>query len=213
MEDSIQKSGKRVVERLDSLGILTDKTLAIHGIHLDDNEMSLLAGKDAMVAHCPESNMKNGVGVARVQDMLDKGICVGLGTDGFTFNMLREMKAAYLLHKSHAGDPRAMGMDSVLKLLVDNNSRIVERMLGVRTGRIEVGAPADIVLAEYHPPTQMDLDNYPYHLLFGLSSHNIDTTIINGKVLMRDKRLVGIDEEKLAEECRKHAEVVWERLE
>ncbi len=210
--DSIKKSGKPVVERLDSLGILNERTLAVHCVHIDEREMNLLAEADAMVSHCPESNMNNGVGVAPVPDMLEHGVCLGLGTDGLTFDMLREMKAAYLVHKLKSGDPRAMPAEDVLRLQFVNNAAIAERMIGAKVGTIEEGGAADIILVGYRPPTPMTIDNFPYHLIFGIGSQNIDTVMVGGRLLMHNRELLHIDEEELAEKAREHAGAVWERL-
>jgi putative selenium metabolism protein SsnA len=210
--DSIKKSGKPVIERLHTAGILGDRTYAIHCIHIDEKEMGMMAEAHAMVSHCPESNMNNGVGVANIPDMLGHGIRVGLGTDGFTYNMLREMKAAYLVHKLRAGDPRAMPAEDVVRLAYANNAAIARRMLDARVGVIEKGAAADIILMNYRPPTPINAENFPYHMLFGMSSQCVDTVMVGGEVLMHEQALLHIDEAELADKASEHAKGVWERL-
>ena len=111
--DSETKYGQRVGEHLSAKGVLGEKTLSAHCVHVNQNEINLLAKTNTKVSHQPRSNMNNAVGTAPVQQMLDSGVCVGLGNDGFSNNMYSEMKAAYLVHKSAARDPRAMPGDTV----------------------------------------------------------------------------------------------------
>ena len=115
-------AGKRVVERLDSFGILGPRTIAAHCIHVDENEIALLADSETIVAHNPQSNMNNAVGCADVPHMLDRGVLMGLGTDGFTASMFDEMKVANLIHRHQAGDPR-VGHDVASRLCLVNNQQ------------------------------------------------------------------------------------------
>ena len=121
---------ERTVERLQRLGVLGPQTIAAHCIHIDDNEMALLAESGTMVVHNPRSNMNNAVGTARVDAMLQRGILVGLGNDGFSNDMFVEMKAAYLAHKAANGDPQAMPADMVQTLAIANNARIASTVFG-----------------------------------------------------------------------------------
>jgi cytosine/adenosine deaminase-related metal-dependent hydrolase len=113
-----------VGEHLSEKGVLGEKTLSAHCVHVNQNEINLLAKTNTKVSHQPRSNMNNAVGIAPVQKMLDSGVCVGLGNDGFSNNMYSEMKAAYLVHKSAAHDPRAMTGNTVLRLAYENNAHI-----------------------------------------------------------------------------------------
>lgn len=111
--------------------------------------MDLLAERRAKVTHQPRSNMNNGVGVARIGDMLARGICVGLGNDGFSNDAFAEMKVCDLLHKVHAGDPRAMGADVVARLVYQNNASIAQCFWPTLSGSLTVGSPADVILVDY----------------------------------------------------------------
>ncbi|HEY4724075.1 MAG TPA: amidohydrolase family protein, partial [Anaerolineae bacterium] len=122
--DSERQYGQRVGEHLAEKGVLGEKTLSAHCVQVNPNEMDWLAKTRTKVSHQPRSNMNNAVGTAPVQPMLDRGICVGLGNDGFSNNMYSEMKAAYLVHKSTAHDPRAMSGDTVMRLAYPNNAQI-----------------------------------------------------------------------------------------
>jgi len=212
-EDSLHKSGRRVVHRLYDAGALGPRTIAVHCVHVDDSEIELLAKTGAWVTHQPRSNMNNGVGVAPVESMLRAGVNVGLGNDGFSNQMFAEMKAAYLVHKLWQRDPRAMPGDLVMRLAYANNGRLVRVFwpdLGL--GELRAGAAADLVFLDYHPTTPLTAGNLPWHLLFGLEASAITATVCAGRVLMRDRRLLTLDEEAITARSRELAARVWKRV-
>jgi cytosine/adenosine deaminase-related metal-dependent hydrolase len=145
--------------------------------------------------------------------MLDRGICVGLGNDGFSNNMYSEMKAAYLVHKSTARDPRAMSGDTVMRLAYPNNAQIAALFWPQPLGELTPGAYADIVLLDYYPYTPITAGNLPWHILFGVDGTHVTTTIVGGKVLMRDRVLLTLDEERIAAQALAAAPRVWQRFE
>ena len=213
VEDSLEKSGLRVVERLEKLGILGPKTIAAHCIHINEREMDILRETTTNVVHNPRSNMNNAVGVAPVLEMLERGITVGLGNDGFSNNMFTEMHMAHLVHKLAQGDPRAMGADQVLRMVFQNNARIVRLFWPERPlGELSVGAWADIILVDYRPPTPLTADNLPWHIIFGVDGTQVDTTIVGGRVLMRGRKLLTLDEEEICAKARELAGRLWERI-
>jgi putative selenium metabolism protein SsnA len=210
--DSLARSGKRVVDRLHHYGILGPKTIVAHAIHVDARETQLLAETQTWVTHQPRSNMNNGVGVAGVESMLRAGVRVCLGTDGFQHAMWDEWKAAYLLHKVWHRDPRRMSGTDLTQMAVANNAALAgqffpEAPLGV----LQAGAHADLILVDYHPPTPLLPGNLPWHILFGFNESMITGTIVAGQVLMRDRKLLTLDEEKIAARARTLAPAVWER--
>ncbi len=210
--DSLARSGKRVVDRLHHHGILGPKTIVAHAIHVDAREIQLLAETQTWVTHQPRSNMNNGVGVAGVESMLRAGVRVCLGTDGFQHAMWDEWKAAYLLHKVWHRDPRRMSGTDLTRMAVENNAVLAgqffpEAPLGV----LQAGAHADLILVDYHPPTPLLPGNLPWHILFGFNESMITGTIVAGQVLMRDRVLLTLDEEKIAARARTLAPAVWER--
>ncbi|MGB9724486.1 MAG: putative aminohydrolase SsnA [Chloroflexia bacterium] len=212
-EDALRRSGKRVVHRFHEAGILGPKTLACHCVHLDESEMAVLAETGTWVTHQPRSNMNNAVGVAPVEAMLRAGVRVGLGNDGFSNQMFAEMKAAYLVHKLAQGDPRAMPGDLVLHLAYAHNAELVRIFWPDLTlGEISPGASADFVLLDYHPTTPLTAGNLPWHLLFGLEASAITATVCAGRVLMRDRRLLTLDEEEVTARSRELAAQVWRRI-
>jgi len=212
VDDSIRKSGLRVVHRLWNLGILGRKTIAAHAVHIDPWEMEVLRGTGTWVSHQPRSNMNNAVGVADVPSMLRGGMNVALGNDGFSNDMFMEMKFAYLLPKEWWGDPRLMGADEVLKMAVANNGRLATESFGFPLGRIEPGAAGDVIILDYFPYTPLTEGNFPWHVIFGVSGSHVNTTIVGGKVLMKDRRILTLDEERIAAHGREVAPRVWQRV-
>jgi cytosine/adenosine deaminase-related metal-dependent hydrolase len=174
--------------------------------------MSLLCSTGARVVHNPRSNMNNAVGTAPVPSFLAAGMPVGLGNDGFSMNMFQEMKAAYLLHKQASGDPRTLGADQVTAMQWRHNAGTAQVLMNAPgLGEITVGAPADLVILDYQAPTPITGGNLPWHILFGVDGEHVRTTIVNGRVLMRDRQLVALDEERIHAEARRLAGALWQR--
>jgi cytosine/adenosine deaminase-related metal-dependent hydrolase len=156
--------------------------------------------------------MNNAVGVAPVQALLDAGVCVGLGNDGFNNNAYVEMKFADLLQRHAAGDPRAMGADAVVGMAYANNTQIAQLFWEHPIGILAPGAAADIVLADYRPFTPLDAGNMPWHILFGMDGSEITHTICAGELLMADRQLLTLDEEEIAAKANAAAQRIWRNL-
>lgn len=210
-EDSLQKYGVPTVMRLKKLGIAGEKSLFIHCVHVDDAEMDLIAETKTAVVHNPESNMNNAVGVTRVLEMIRRGLLVGLGTDGMSSDMLAQMRSAYLLHRLANHDPRVAFLEAP-QMLLQNNAEICRRQFGLPFGELAPGAPADLAILDYQPPTPLDETNFLGHLIFGLVDAVVDTTVCAGKILMRDKRILVLDEERITARSRELAPKMWRRL-
>ena len=210
--DSLAKSGMRVVDRLQHHGLLGERSIVVHGVHIDAREMELLAESGTWLTHQPRSNMNNGVGMAQVESMLRTGVKVALGNDGFSNAMWQEWKAAYLAHKLWHRDPRRMPGDMLVQIAVQNNARLAGVFFPqAPIGVIEAGAVADLILVDYHPVTPLSAANLPWHILFGFRDSMVTTTIVAGRILMRDRRLLTLDEAEIAARARKEAPRVWER--
>ena len=194
--DSLQNYGTRPVERLLNNNILGKKTLLGHCIHLSGSEMDIIRETGTMVVNNPESNMGNAVGCAPVLQMMKKGILVGMGTDAYTHDMLESLKVFLIIQRHNAEMPNvAWGED--MKMLFENNREIAGRYFKKPVGILKPGAAADVIVMDYDPFTPISDENIDGHLLFGMNGHNCRTTIINGKVLYKDRAFVGIDEEKI----------------
>jgi putative selenium metabolism protein SsnA len=210
-EDSLNQYGMPVVPRLHKLGVSGPKSLFIHCVHIDEDEMDLIAATNTGVVHNPESNMNNAVGVTRLFDLLKRNILVGLGSDGMSSDMLAQMRSAYLLHRLANSDPRVAFIEAP-KLLLENNAKIAERQFGVQLGELAEGRPADLAILDYHPPTVFNEANFLGHLIFGLVDATVDTTVCRGKILMQGKKILSMDEERIAARSRELAPQMWQRL-
>ncbi len=211
-EDSLRKSGKRVVERLHDAGILGPKSILVHCVHVDAWEMEILRDTGTWVTHQPRSNMNNAVGAAPVETMLRGGVKVGMGNDGFSNNMWAEWKAAYLLHKAWHGDPRRAGGYDIVKMAVTNNAALAKVFWpGAPLGEISPGACADLILVDYHPFTELTAGNLPWHILFGFEASAVTATMVAGRWLMRDRKLLTLDEAAIAARARELSSEVWQR--
>jgi putative selenium metabolism protein SsnA len=217
-DDSLAKYSKRVVERLLNEHILGPHSIAAHCVHVQSGEIVTLAQTRTNSVHNPRSNMNNAVGRAPVEEMLAAGVNVGLGNDGFSMNMMQEMKAAYLMHKLVAGDPRVMPGDLVLNMAFARNARIVEAVFSpfvtdfARVGELSPGAAADLVLLDYYPPTPLSGGNFPWHLLFGIDAQHVNSTMVAGRWLMRDRQVLEMDEERIHARARELADALWKRI-
>ena len=210
--DSLRRSEMRVVQRLDRFGIWRDNTIAAHCVHIDEAERDLLAGRGVWVSHQPRSNMNNGVGAADIDGMLDAGLPLCLGNDGFSNNMWAEWKAAYLLHKVVNRDPRRAPGDQIARMAWDNNASLLRRFFpDMPIGEISPGAAADLILVDYTPFTPLTAGNLPWHLLFGFEASMVTATICAGQLLMRDRQLLTLDEEAIAAAALDLVPGVWER--
>lgn len=210
-DNALFKYGMRVGERLNAKGILGARTIAAHCVHVDVGEIDLFKRTATKVSHQPRSNMNNAVGVANVPAMMRHGVTVGLGNDGFSNNMFSEMKTAYLVHKSQQGDPRVMGADQVFQMAFGNNAKICANFWDTPLGELAVGAYADIILLDYAPFTEMNAGNFPWHVIFGADGSNVTDTICGGKLLMKDRELVELDEAAITAKASELSREVWKR--
>ena len=209
--DSLQNYGRRPVQRLQDHGILGEKTILGHCIHVNTAEMEIIKETGTMVVNNPESNMGNACGCPPTMKLVHRGILTGLGTDGYTHDMTESYKVANVLHKHHLCDPNA-AWGEVPQMLFDGNVKIAERYFPQKLGVLKEGAAADVIVVDYDPLTPMNGDNANSHILFGMTGKQVVTTVANGKVLMKDRELVSIDEAKVMADCRQAAKELAERI-
>ena len=210
--DSLNKSNMRIIDRLQVHEILGQKTIAAHCVHIDAGEMEILKNTGTWVTHQPRSNMNNAVGSAPVEAMMRLGIKVCLGNDGFSNSMWDEWKGAYYLHKVTVRDPRRMGGNDVAKMAIYNNSALANAFFtDSPIGQIVPGACADMIFVDYQSPTEIAPENLPWHIIFGFQESMITTTIVAGKILMKDRELVTLDEARIAARSRELSRKVWKR--
>ncbi|HVF25923.1 MAG TPA: putative aminohydrolase SsnA [Anaerolineales bacterium] len=210
--DSLNKYGIRVIDRLQKHGILGPTTITAHGVHFDTREMQILAETGTWLSHQPRSNMNNGVGIAQIESMSRAGIRVCLGNDGFSNAMWDEWKTAYLLHKAHHRDPRRMGGYDVAQMAIYNNAALANVFFpDAPIGQLIPGAYADLIFVDYHPNTPVTAGNLPWHIIFGIQQSMVTTTIVGGRVLMKDRELLTLNEQEVSARAREIAPKVWER--
>ena len=212
--DSLYNYGVRVVDRLADAGILGPKSIVAHAIHVDAAEKEMLAQTGTWVTHQPRSNMNNAVGAADIEGMMRMGIPVCLGNDGFSNNMWAEWKTAYLYHKAAHRDPRrANGMD-IVQMAINNNAALAGIFWpDMPVGKLSVGAAADVIFVDYHATTPLSAGNLPWHIIFGFEADMVTTTIAGGKILMKDRELLTLDEAEITARSRELAAEVWQRFE
>ncbi|MGA3144047.1 MAG: putative aminohydrolase SsnA [Verrucomicrobiota bacterium] len=202
----------RVIERFNKFGILGPKTITAHCVHVNEHEMELLAETDTVVAHNPQSNMNNAVGVADLISLKKHGVLVGLGTDAMTTNMLEELRVALWAQHLSQANP-SVGFSEVVEALFVNNPRIATRIFGLGLGELREGGAADVVIMDYDPPTPLMSGNCLGHLVFGISQSVVDTTVVGGRVLMENRQFkLDIDEPRVNARARELAAELWKRL-
>ena len=190
---------KTPVGHLAALGVLGPNVLACHCVELTGDDIAILAQNDVKVAHNPESNMKLASGIAPIPDLIEAGICIGLGTDGCASNnnldLFSEMDTVAKLHKANRLDPTVMDAESVLSMV----TRWGARSLGLEdiTGSLEVGKRADVIVIDTRKPHLSPLYRPASHLVYAVGGSDVDSTIINGRVVMENRQLLSLDVEEV----------------
>lgn len=209
--DSLRNYGRRPVQRLHDHGILGNKTILGHCIHVNPAEIELIKETQTMVVNNPESNMSNAVGVCPVLPLTKSGILCGLGTDAWTNDMVESLKAALCVQRLNACLPNVAWCE-VTDMLFKNNPLIAEKYFPVQLGVLKKGAAADVIVMDYKPYTPFSDENIDGHILFGMTGKLCRTTIANGKVLMKDRELQFIDEEAENAHILETAKKLWGEL-
>ncbi len=209
--DSLLNYGRRPVQRLQDHGILGPKTILGHCIHVNTAEIEIIKATGTMVVNNPESNMGNAVGICPVLPLYKNGILLGMGTDAYTNDMLESLKVALCSQRSNACMPNVAWCE-VTDMLFKNNAKIGARYFPDELGVLKTGAAADIIVMDYKPFTPFSDANIDGHMIFGMTGRQCQTTIGNGKVLMLDRQLQGIDEEAVNAHILEEAKKLWGAL-
>jgi len=195
---------KDVLHRLDELWLLNEKSLIVHGVYLAENDISILNERNSFLIHNPRSNMNNSVGY---MSNLHRVKNIGLGTDGIGSNMFEELKFGYFKNN----DAKCkLTPDDFLKYL-NNGNIILERYFDKKFGKIEKGYVADLVIYDYDPPTNLVDENLSGHFIYGFSSRDVVTVIINGSVVYENRKFP-FEINEIYSEARSAAEKLWERI-
>lgn len=209
--DSAARYGKSVVKRLADLGVLGPRSIAAHCVHVGPEDISLLALTRTVVAHNAQSNMSNAVGVAPALEMVQKGVRVGLGTDGFTADMFEAAASTNIVHKLAARDP-SVGWEEGQRMALDTNPEVATEFFGVRLGALAPGYGADLIVVDYDPYTALSAGSFWGHMLFGMRGGQVRHAVVDGRVVMRDRQVLGLDEARLRARARTLSKEVWERF-
>lgn len=209
--DSMNNYGCRSVNRLMYNGILGERTLLGHCIHVSPSEMDIIRETGTMVVNNPQSNMGNAVGCSPVLKLFEKGITVGLGTDAYTFDMLESLKNALTIQRHNAAMPN-VAWGEVTTMLFANNAKIAAKYFPQQLGVIKAGAAADVIVMDYKPFTPFSADNIDGHMIFGMAGRQCETTMCAGRILMKDRKLLIADEEAENAKTLEASAKLWKRL-
>jgi 5-methylthioadenosine/S-adenosylhomocysteine deaminase len=192
----MKEYGKSDTALLHDSKVMDEKTLAVHCVWLNDREVQIMEEAHSSVAHCPVANMYLSDGIARVPEMLRKGINVGLGTDGAASNdnqdMISLLKTTALLHKVSASDPTILTAEDVLGMATIRGARAVG--LSERIGSIEIGKNADITILDFNKPNTTPMHDPISSLVYCATQENVDTVIVDGRILMERRKMKSVDE-------------------
>lgn len=202
VNDVTARYGTTPLDHLDRLGFFGGTVIAVHVVHPSRKEIGLLAAKKVGVAHNPESNMKLASGVAPVVEMLNAGVMLGLGTDGAAsnnnLNMFEEMNAAAKLQKVARLDPTVMNARETVAMATIGGARILG--LGAQTGSLEPGKRADLIVIDLQRPHLTPLYNVYSQLVYAVNGADVNTVIIDGRIVMAERKLLTLDEEQMMRE-------------
>ena len=210
LEETQQRYGKRPVEHLLKLGLLDEDTLCHHAVRVNEKEIELLAQRGVGISHNPESNMKLASGVAPLPKMLAGGVKVGLGTDGCASNndldLFQEMDKAAKLHKVHQGDPSLSSAVQIVQMATKGGAAA----LGMADilGSLEPGKKADLITIDLNQPHLTPMYEPCSHLVYAARGADVRDVIIDGRMVMRRRQLVDIDEQEIMEKVREIADAI-----
>ena len=214
VDDSIKAKGASPIDYLERIGFLNNKVIAAHVIWPSPSEIGVLKRLGVGVIHNPQSNMKLAAGVSPVPKMLAEGLLVGLGTDGAAsnndLNMWEEMDTAAKLHKVFSGDPKVMSAEEAFELATIRGAQALH--LENEIGSIEKGKRADLVIVERDSLNQIPVYNVYSDLVYATKGNDVETVIINGRIVMRDRRLLTLNEAEIKASAQKYRDQVAKSL-
>jgi len=211
VERTKDQYGKRILDRFHDVGITGEKTIFVHGTHLEPGEMELLHDTGSMLVSNPESNMNNGLPVSPVLDILDHGVLVGIGTDGMSSHPISQARAMYMHQRTLHQDP-TLAFVEACEILLRNNPRICNRLFADPRGALAAGQLADVVIYNYVPFTPLNADTFYGHLLFGLGFSRVHTTVARGNMIVDNGDIPHLDENNVRAFCTERASAIWSRI-
>lgn len=209
--DSYKNYDKHVADRMDAAGALGPKTIAAHGVHFKPHHWPMLKERGVTVAHNCQSNMNNAVGVAPVVQMLDAGVNVALGGDGYTYDLFRELSVAAIYQRAGWRDTSLFSGRQIRQFAFGNTAALCSRIFGRDIGLLKPCAAADFIVLNYAPPTPLNADNYISHLLC-CSGASVRDVVIDGKPVVQQGNLKTLDEQQILAKCREQSARLWKEM-
>ncbi len=208
---SYERFGKRTVERLNDLGLLSPETVLVHSIHVNEGELGLIKKRGAKVVHSPMEEMLDGVGATPVMKMTSSDISVGVGDGGYSFDWFENIRTAYLLQKVVTHGPDALTPMEVLEMATIKGAELYG--LQNEVGSIEHGKLADIIIVNPgHSPVPLRSDNVVDHVVNAVSGRNVETVLVGGNVVMSNREVQTVDEMEAAKQVKRSVERIWQKL-
>jgi putative selenium metabolism protein SsnA len=204
VDDAKKKYKKNIIERLAEKNILRNQTILAHCIHLSEKEFSFLKKTDVVFAHNPRSNMNNKVGYSPIHQFNNRGM---IGTDGFPSDMFEESKIAFF-KRQDSQFPQTIDFAQ----LISGGQQYISSLFGKKFGSFEKNSVADLVIMDYIPPTSMTTENILGHYLFGMRSSNVESVMIGGKWVVKNRTVLGVDVERAYHESEKKSKKMWIKM-
>jgi 5-methylthioadenosine/S-adenosylhomocysteine deaminase len=210
LDEVMKRHGKGPVQHLKSLGLLGPHLIADHCVHLGEKDIKMFAENEVKAIHNPESNMKLASGIAPIPDMLKSNVTVGLGTDGCASNnnldLFAEMDMAAKLHKINTMDTTVMDALTVMRMATSEGAKALG--MGDLTGSLEKGKKADVIILDTKKPHLTPMYNPFSHLVYAARGNDVTHSIVNGRLLMEDRKLLSIDLYEVMEGARQKSQDV-----
>lgn len=212
-EHSLSVYSKRAIRRFYDAGLMNENSIYAHCIHIDREEAELIKETGGNIVINAQSNANNGVGISYWPDFLDMGINVGLGNDGYGFNMAHDVRFFVLSPHSYKLDPRVSSTMALNNTLFETNYKIASTAFGKRLGKIKPGYAADFILLDYSAPTPVTDSNFIDHFYFGIAERmDVREAFVNGKHVLKDGKIVNVDEINVYSSSKEIAQRMWEKL-
>lgn len=212
VEFARQTRGRTTVEHLEHLGVLDENFLAVHAVWLTDHEIELFAQRKVKVSHNPAAAMRV-LGFAKIPEMITKGIVISIGTDGAPSNnrmsLIDEMWLTSLIHKGRTLDPTVMPAQKILEMVTVDGARCL--LWEEEIGSLEVGKKADLVIIDPHTANMLPLHDLIANLVTSMKTENVESVMVDGRWLMRDRRILSVDEGEVYKEAEERAAAIRER--
>lgn len=214
VEDIKRQYGKTPVALMEEVGLFELNTIAAHCVHLSSDDIKILQEQGIGVAHNPESNMKLASGIAPVPEMLERGLAVGLGTDGASSNnnldMLQEMRSCAFLHKVNKLDPTVLPAYQALEMATVNGAKALG--LNKEIGSLQPGLKADLIMLNLNQAHMKPIHDLMANMVYSAQAGDVDTVIINGQLVMENRKMITFDEQEVLEQAERRARQLARRI-